>query len=90
MNYKFIIEFLTFALVLGLCFLGLGVKIFFSKKGKFPETEVGRNEEMRKRGIVCTRQAEVAQWKKLHRQSADKPLPCEGCELVAVGSCSKQ
>ena len=76
--------FLTFALVLGVCFLGLGIKIFFSKERKFPETEVGHNEEMRRRGIVCTRQEEVAQWKKLHRKNAAQPLPCEGCETCKL------
>jgi hypothetical protein len=82
MNYEFIIVFTTFALVLGLCFLGLGIKIFFSKEGKFPETEIGHNKEMRKRGIVCTRQEEILQWKKLHRKNVNEPLPCEGCGLI--------
>jgi len=72
------LTFITFALVLGLCFLGLGVKIFFSKEGKFPETEVGHNREMRRRGITCPRQDEMAQRKKAH-------LSCEGCGLA--GEC---
>ncbi len=73
--------FLTFALVLCLCFIGLGIKIFFSKSGKFPETEIGHNAEMRKRGIVCTRQEEFVQWRKSRRKNATEPLSCEGCGI---------
>jgi hypothetical protein len=73
--------FLTFALVLGLCFIGLGIKIFFSKSGKFPETEIGRSAEMRRRGIVCTRQEELALWRQSRRKSAAQPPTCEGCGI---------
>jgi hypothetical protein len=45
--------FLAFALVLALCVLLLGVKIFFSRAKKFPQTEIACNSEMRKRGITC-------------------------------------
>ncbi|MCF8370255.1 MAG: hypothetical protein K9H64_01450 [Bacteroidales bacterium] len=38
---------------IAIAFLGLGIKIFFSKEGKFPETHVGHNKEMRKRKIYC-------------------------------------
>lgn len=44
------------AVVLGLCFLGLGFNIFFRKNGKFPETEIGQNREMKKRGIRCAKE----------------------------------
>ena len=33
----------------------LGVKIFFVKGGKFPNTHIHDNPEMRKRGISCAR-----------------------------------
>ncbi|MDR3297700.1 MAG: hypothetical protein LBS94_05645 [Prevotellaceae bacterium] len=45
--------FLVFALVLGVCVVLLGVKIFFSRTKKFPQTEIACNAEMRKRGITC-------------------------------------
>ena len=77
------ITFLTFAVVLGLCFLGFGLKIFFTKNGKFPETEVGHNNEMRKRGITCTRQDEFEQWRKLRKQKPGfEPPSCKGCGLL--------
>ncbi|OQY03147.1 MAG: hypothetical protein B6I20_05630 [Bacteroidetes bacterium 4572_117] len=40
-------------LLLGLAFVGFAVKIIFLKSGKFPDTKVGHNKEMRKRKIFC-------------------------------------
>ena len=36
----------------------LGVRIFFTKDGKFPNTHIHDNEEMKKRGITCARDSE--------------------------------
>ncbi len=33
----------------------LGFNIFFTKKGKFPETRIGHNKTLRKKGIYCPR-----------------------------------
>ena len=44
---------LTLAIV-GLAVL-LGVKIFFVKGGRFPNTHIDSNPEMRKRGITCAK-----------------------------------
>jgi len=44
---------LTIAL-LGIAFVGMGVNILFRKK-EFPDTHVGHNKEMKKRGIVCAK-----------------------------------
>lgn len=40
-------------LILALCIALLGVKVFFTKNGKFPNTHVSGNKAMRKRGIGC-------------------------------------
>ncbi len=45
--------------LLGLAFIGFGINIFFRKNGRFPETSVGRNREMQKRGITCVRHDEI-------------------------------
>ena len=45
---------LTLAIV-GLAVLLLGVKIFFVKGGRFPNTHIHDNPEMRKRGITCAK-----------------------------------
>ena len=48
------------ALVLvGLCVFGLCFNIIFRKDGKFPETEIENNKEMRKRGIKCAKEEEI-------------------------------
>ena len=36
----------------------LGVKIFFVKGGKFPNTHIHANPEMKRRGITCARDEE--------------------------------
>lgn len=52
----------TLLLVLGLLaisFLALGFNIFFRKGKKFPQTSVGGNKEMRKRGLSCAKHEEI-------------------------------
>ncbi|MBO7418477.1 MAG: hypothetical protein J6U14_06035 [Bacteroidaceae bacterium] len=43
---------ITLAIV-GICVLLLGVKVFFTKLGKFPHFHISGNKEMIKRGIDC-------------------------------------
>ena len=45
--------------ILALAVLGLGFSIFFRKNGKFPETGVGHNPEMRKLGLSCAKADEL-------------------------------
>ncbi|MDR1342241.1 MAG: hypothetical protein LBK18_03175 [Prevotellaceae bacterium] len=76
--------FLLFAFVLAFCMLCLEVKVFFSKKRRFPETDIGRSEEMRKRGITCVRQDELDRRSRERRLSAKGYAPCSGCSLTEV------
>ncbi len=39
--------------VVGVCVLLLGIKIFFTKAGKFPHFHISGYKEMMKRGIDC-------------------------------------
>ncbi len=64
---------LAVALV-GIAFLGLGINIFFRKDGQFPETEVGKNKEMRKLGIYCTKCEEGRAWREMKRKQAAKNI----------------
>lgn len=41
--------------IVGLAVLLLGVKVFFVKGGRFPNTHIDDNPEMRKRGITCAK-----------------------------------
>ncbi|MBQ9214920.1 MAG: hypothetical protein IJ150_13430 [Bacteroidales bacterium] len=71
--------FLLVLIILALCFLGLGIQIFFSKKKRFPQYEVGENEEMQKLGIYCMHQ----QQQMIDNQIIynNKHANCEGCAL---------
>jgi hypothetical protein len=62
--------------LLALIFLLMGVKIFFHKSHKFPETSAGHNKEMRKRGISCARHDEIKYWNK--KKQAHSCATCYG------------
>ena len=44
---------LLIVVLLAVAVLLLGVKIFFTRDGRFPNTHIHGNPEMRKRGITC-------------------------------------
>ena len=63
---------LTF-IILGLCVFLLCFNIIFKKDGKFPDTEIEHNKEMRKRGIQCAKIEEKKIWgKKNNRNNRGK------------------
>ena len=49
--------FIAALVLVALCVFGLCFNIIFRKDGKFPETEIENNREMRKRGIKCAKAA---------------------------------
>ena len=72
-------------ILIALCVFGLCFNIIFRKDGKFPETEIENNKEMRKRGIKCAKEEEIKIW---GRKDADgNPSSCGegGC-----GSCGSR
>lgn len=44
--------------LVGVAVMLLGVKIFFVKGGKFPNTHIHSNKHMKKRGITCAHDKE--------------------------------
>ena len=40
----------------------LGIRVFFTKSGKFPNTHIGGNKAMRERGITCAKSQDVAMY----------------------------
>ena len=40
-------------LIVAICILLLGVKVFFVKGGKFPNTHVSGNAALRRKGVRC-------------------------------------
>lgn len=45
--------FIIVVILLGLALIGLGITMLIKKNGKFPETHIGKNKDMKKRGINC-------------------------------------
>ena len=77
--------FFAAVLLVALCVFGLCFNIIFRKNGKFPETEIENNREMRKRGIKCAKEEEMKIWGKKDKDG--KPVACDegGC-----GSCGSR
>ena len=76
-------EILLAAVVLvGLCVMGLCFNIMFRKNGRFPETEISRNKEMRKRGIICAKEEELRLWGRKHGKNHPT------CSDIGCGDCS--
>lgn len=68
--------------IVGLCVIGLCFNIIFRKDGKFPETEIENNREMRKRGIQCAKMEEKKLWgKKNRKNSGECSSDCGSCGL---------
>jgi len=44
---------------LSMAAIGFGIRIILKPQGRFPETHVSRNREMRKRGITCAQQTDT-------------------------------
>jgi hypothetical protein len=44
---------------LSIAAIGFGIRIILKPQGRFPETHVSRNREMRKRGITCAQQTDT-------------------------------
>ncbi|HTN67853.1 MAG TPA: hypothetical protein VLZ33_00160 [Dysgonamonadaceae bacterium] len=48
-------------ILLGIGILLMGIKVFFSKKGTFPNTHISNSEAMQERGISCATSQEREQ-----------------------------
>ena len=75
--------FIAALLLVGLCIIGLCFNIIFRKDGKFPETEIENNKEMRKRGIKCAKEEEMKLW---GRKDKDGRPECDGSSCSSCGS----
>jgi hypothetical protein len=61
--------------LISISFIGLGISIFFRKNGKFPETEIGKNKNMRRLGITCVKCDEFRRAKQLNKRRNIKIIP---------------
>jgi len=64
------------AVLIALAMLGLGISMLVRRDGRFPDTHISHNKEMRKRGITCAQ----------HSDTGCKPVDgvsgCAGCGMV--------
>lgn len=58
--------------LVGICVFLLCFNIIFRKDGKFPDTEIEHNKEMRKRGIQCAKIEEKRLWGKKNRKKGSQ------------------
>lgn len=71
-------------LIVGICVFLLCFNIIFRKDGKFPDTEIEHNKELRKRGIQCAKIEEKKLWDK--KNTGNKSHKADGCNNDC-GSC---
>ena len=78
--------FLLTLLVVALCVLGLCAGILLKKDGRFPQNDVGSNEAMLARGIVCYKYEDA----RLHQSCDGAPgAACKDCGLYKLQSSGK-
>lgn len=74
-------------ILLGIGVFGMCFNIIFRKNGKFPETDISRNENMRKMGIKCMGEEErelLSKNKKVRKSASctgSYSDACTGCGL---------
>jgi len=47
------------AILLSFAAIGFGIRMIIKVQGRFPETHISKNPEMRKRGITCAQQTDT-------------------------------
>lgn len=70
--------------LIGLCVAGMCFNVIFRKNGRFPETEISRNREMRKRGITCVAEDERRLFRKKGIPDGCAPDSCADCSGCAA------
>lgn len=63
------------SVLIGIAMLGLGISMLIRPNGRFPETHISRNKEMRKRGISCAQDTDIG------CKPGDGVEGCAGCSL---------
>lgn len=49
----FIIIFIIVVILIGLSLIGLGIGMLLKKGGRFPDIHIGKNRQMKEKGISC-------------------------------------
>jgi len=74
--------------IMAVVFIFLGIRMLIQKNGKFPETEISKNKEMRKLGSHCARVDEIKCRREVDGKLADNSGSnihgCAGCSLTQL------
>jgi len=60
-------------LLVAVAIIFLGIRIFFTRMGRFKDFHIGSNPEMRKRGITCAKNTDIGY------TSASRKDMCAAC-----------
>lgn len=71
--------------IIAVAFLVIGLSITLIFKGRHMQTEVGENDEMRKRGLKCAKEQFNREEAELRGEDCDNNVSCGG----SCGSCSE-
>ena len=74
--------FLAALVLVALCVVGLCFNIIFRKNGRFPDTEIESNENMKRLGIRCAKAEEMELWGRKNpggRPSCNGDAACTSC-----------
>jgi len=66
--------FLLTLVIVVISFALLGVKILLSKKGRFPNTHVGGNKALNKRGVYCVQTQDYMEYNNIKTKSQHRKL----------------
>ena len=62
-------------IIVALSLIGLSIRLLLRKGSKFPSSSIGKNKEMKARGITCVRHDEL----KCYREEKERKM-C-GCDV---------
>ena len=69
---------------LGIGFAGFAISILIKKNGRFPELHIGKNEELKKRGIGCATSQDKMEQAKARKSMQFKQLSLLDKELESM------
>ena len=65
--------------LMAIAMLGFMIKVIVKPKGKFPETRIGHNKDMRKKGIYCMNTEQKRIDKGIDKKAKHTSTNCNGC-----------
>jgi hypothetical protein len=72
------------AIILAISFVGFAISILIRKNGRFPELHIGRNAELKKRGISCATSQHKMEQDKVKKAMQFKKLSLLDKELESL------